>query len=83
VIGVNGEVRLSNPFHPTGGDTAELWQEGRCVQSWPAGPVRAFQHAVEHVGAVVRGETAPRFLAADDALANARARDLVLRAAGR
>jgi predicted dehydrogenase len=83
VIGSNGEVRLSNPFHPTESDTAELWQDGRCVQSWPAGPVRAFQHAIEHVGAVVRGETAPRFLAADDALANARARDLVLRAAGR
>jgi D-xylose 1-dehydrogenase (NADP+, D-xylono-1,5-lactone-forming) len=83
VIGADGEVRLTNPFHPGQTDTTELWQDGRRLQSWPAGPVRAFQHAVEHVAAVVRGETTPRYLAADDALANAQARDLVLRAAGR
>jgi predicted dehydrogenase len=83
LVGDSGELRVSNPFHPGERDTVELWRDGECIDTWPAGPVRAFQYAVEHIGAVVAGETAPISLAREDALGNARALDLVRQAARR
>ncbi len=81
MIGAHGELRVSNPFHPTENDTVELWRDGALRQTWQAHPARAFQHAVEHVGAVVAGATAPRRLAATDSPGNARALDLARAAA--
>lgn len=82
LIGADGELRVSNPFHPTENDTVQLWREGRMERSWQAEPRRAFQYAVEHVGAVVAGTEPPRHLAATDASGNAHALDLVRAAAG-
>ena len=81
VIGDDGELRVSNPYHPTEHDTVELWREGQCVQTWAAHPARAFQHAIEHVGGVLDGRVQPLHLAATDAPGNARALDLVRAAA--
>jgi predicted dehydrogenase len=76
VIGDDGELRVSNPFHPTENDTVELWRGGQLVQTWPADPARAFQYAIEHVADVVNGAE-PKHLAATDSPGNARALDLV------
>ncbi len=81
VIGDDGELRVSNPFHPTDNDTVELWRDGKLAQTWQAHPARAFQHAIEHVAGVLAGTAAPRHLAATDAPGNARALDLVRAAA--
>jgi D-xylose 1-dehydrogenase (NADP+, D-xylono-1,5-lactone-forming) len=81
IIGADGELRVSNPYHPTEHDTVELWRAGRLAQTWPADPVRAFEYAVRHIADVLAGAAAPAHLAATDALGNARALDLV-RAAG-
>jgi predicted dehydrogenase len=83
LIGESGELRVSNPFHPTDRDVVELWRDGERIDRWPAEPQRAFQYAVEHIGTVVAGNETPRFLAAETALGNARALDLVHEAARR
>jgi len=83
VIGDAGELRIDNPFHPRPGQQVQLWRDGAQQQAWTADERPAFQHAVEHIQAVLRGETAPRHLAATDALGNARAIDLVDAAAAR
>jgi xylose dehydrogenase (NAD/NADP) len=82
IIGDDGELRVSNPYHPTEHDTVELWRGGSLVQTWTADPARAFQHAIEHVADVVGGRAEPLHLAATDAPGNARALDLARAAAG-
>jgi predicted dehydrogenase len=77
IIGADGELRVSNAFHPTEDDTVELWRSGRLLESWPADPVRAFEYGVRHIGEVLAGTEPPAHLAATDALGNARALDLV------
>lgn len=82
IIGTEGELRVSNPFHPRPGDTVQrISPDGAATQQWEAGDKLAFQHGVEHVQAVLRGEVEPRHLAKTDALGNARALDLVTAAA--
>jgi predicted dehydrogenase len=81
LIGADAELRVSNPFHPTEHDRVELWRGGACEQTWGNEPPRAFQYAIEHIGAVVAGTEAPRHLAATDALGNAAALDLIRAAA--
>jgi xylose dehydrogenase (NAD/NADP) len=82
IIGDDGELRVSNPYHPTEHDTVELWRGGSLVDTWPAHPARAFQHAIEHIAAVVDGTAKPLHLAVTDAPGNAHALDLA-RAASR
>jgi xylose dehydrogenase (NAD/NADP) len=81
LIGAEAELRVSNPFHPTEHDRVELWRAGACEQTWANEPPRAFQYAIEHIGAVLAGTEAPRHLAAADALGNAAALDLIRTAA--
>jgi hypothetical protein len=83
VIGADGELRVSNPFHPDESDTVELWRAGKLVDTWAADPPSAFQHAVAHIGDVLAGRAQPRHLAATDSAGNARALDLVRSAAKR
>jgi hypothetical protein len=81
ILGEMGELRIANPFHPKPGDTVQRWAAGKHIDEWTAGQKPAFQHAVEHIQAVVRGEMAPRHLATTDARGNARALDLIRDAA--
>lgn len=81
LIGAEGELRVTNPFHPTERDRVELWRAGSCAQSWRNEPPRAFQHAIAHIGAVIADAEAPRHLAAADALGNAVALDIIRTAA--
>lgn len=77
LIGPDGELRVSNPFHPRSGDTVERWADGELAESWPAAEGTAFRHAAAHVQEVLRGNEPPRHLAVRDSLGNARAIDLV------
>jgi predicted dehydrogenase len=81
LIGAEGELRVTNPFHPTERDRVELWRAASCEQTWANEPARAFQYAIAHIGAVLAGTEAPRHLAAADALGNAVALDLIRTAA--
>lgn len=82
IVGNAAELRVSNPYHPRETDTVELWQDGECRQRWSADPAAAFQHAAQHIADVVRGDAAPRHLAAEDARGNAAALDMARAAAG-
>lgn len=77
IVGTEGELRVSNPFHPRPGDSVELWTGGELTQTWPTAGGTAFRHAVDHIHQVMAGLTAPRHLAAVDALPQAEALDLV------
>ncbi|MEP6757894.1 MAG: Gfo/Idh/MocA family oxidoreductase [Actinomycetota bacterium] len=75
VLGTEGEIRMTNPFHPDADDRLELWSDGAIVGSEPAvaGGERSFTSAIRHIHGVLRGLEEPRHLAIDEALGNAEA----------
>ena len=81
IVGTAGELRVSNPFHPTAHDTVELWAGRERVETWPAAAGSAFRHAVDHIQAVIAGQATPRHAAVQDAALQARSLDLVRAAA--
>ncbi len=74
VHGTEGEIRMSNPFHPEPHDTLTVIR-GEHVDTVPAVPsgVRSFTPALDHIHRVIRGLEAPRHLAVDEAMGNAQA----------
>jgi predicted dehydrogenase len=80
ISGTHGTIRMTNPFHPEGGDTMTLVREGEVVEARPGAPSgeRSFTAAIRHVNRAVRGIEAPRHLAVDEAMGNADAIDAVL-----
>lgn len=77
VIGSEGEVRLTNPFHPAAHDTLEVRRGDERRTEPSEQDVPSFTQAVRHIGEVVRGRAAPEHLAVDEALGNAAAIDLL------
>lgn len=73
LLGTDGEIRISNAFHPKPEDTVEVWRGGQRRREIPAPAGTAFSWAIRHVHDVLTGSTGPRHLAGDDALGNARA----------
>lgn len=73
VLGDNGEIRLSNPFHPGGDDTLELRVPSGVTTEHLVDREPSFGPALEHIQAVVRGTEQPRHLAIHDSLPVARA----------
>lgn len=75
VLGTEGEIRMSNPFHPETGDTLTVVRDGAVVSTEPAMPSgeRSFTPAIRHVQLVIRGLEQPRHLAIDEAAGNAAA----------
>ena len=74
VFGTEGEIRMTNPFHPGPDDQLTVMHDGVAV-SQPAAPTgeRSFTPALRHIQRVVRGLEGPRHLAVDEAMGNARA----------
>ncbi len=73
LLGTNGEVRMSNPFHPSAGDRIEiLGRETESAAAAPAGEP-SFSAAIRHIQAVLTGGEEPRCLAADTSLPTAQA----------
>lgn len=79
LLGSDGEIRLSFPFHPGPADTIQLHAGGRVITERPAPAEPSFAAAIRHIEAVVAGGEAPLHLARDEALATARALELVRR----
>ncbi|HTU31432.1 MAG TPA: Gfo/Idh/MocA family oxidoreductase [Solirubrobacteraceae bacterium] len=72
LLGDEGRVHLTNPFHPSPGDRLEIHRPGADpVVEHPTTDERSFTAALRHVHAVVRGEEEPRHLAVDSALSTA------------
>lgn len=81
ILGTEGEIRLTNPYHPNAHDTLELRCGDDVTVEYPSDDVPSFTPALEHIHTVLRDEAAPQHLAIEDALSNARAIDLLYRSA--
>lgn len=77
IVGTEGEIRLSNPFHPRTQDTLEVRQADRTTIERPTRTDLSFTDAIRHIQAVLRGAEEPRHLATQDSLATAKALALV------
>lgn len=73
LLGTEGEIRMSNPFHPSDADRFEII--GRDHESAPAAMPGepSFAAAILHIQAVLSGTEEPRRLAVETALPTARA----------
>ena len=85
VLGTEGELRMTNPFHPEPGDTLVVLREGETIESGVAAPSgeRSFTPAIRHIHAALRGLEPPAHLAVAEAAGNAHAISALLDAAGR
>jgi predicted dehydrogenase len=74
VMGTEGEIRMTNPFHPGPEDTYAVVRDDG-VTKHPAAPSgeRSFTPAIRHIHRVLRGLEPPRHLAIDEAMGNASA----------
>lgn len=77
ILGTEGEIRLSNPFHPGAEDTLEIKGSGVDAVQPATDGTPSFTHALQHIHNVLREEESPRHLASEDSLATARALALV------
>lgn len=82
VLGTDGEIRMTNPFHPETADelTVIAEDERETEPGMPSGE-RSFTPAIRHINRVLRGLEQPRHLALDEALGNATAIAALLTAA--
>jgi predicted dehydrogenase len=73
LLGSDGEIRMSNPFHPSGSDRLEiLGREGESIAAAPRDEP-SFTACIRHIQAVLGGAEEPRQLAIDTALPTAQA----------
>jgi predicted dehydrogenase len=75
VLGTAGEIRMTNPFHPSEGDTFTVITEEGAEETRVATPNggESFTPMIRHIHRVLRGLEEPRHLAIDDAIGNATA----------
>jgi predicted dehydrogenase len=73
LLGSDGEIRMSNPFHPSRSDQLEIL--GREAESIPAAPLGepSFTACIRHIQAVLDGSEEPQQLAIDTAPPTAQA----------
>jgi predicted dehydrogenase len=75
LLGTEGQIHLSNGFHPDAADRFEVRRPGRDPVTHPgAGPNQySFTPAIQHIQAAIQGREAPRELAVDTSAGSARA----------
>ncbi len=79
VLGTEGEIRLTGPFHPDADDEIAIVRDGRIEREpAPTSGEMSFTPAIRHIHRVIRGLEAPRHLAVDEAMGNAEAIDALL-----
>lgn len=79
VLGTEGEIRLTGPFHPDADDEITVVRDGVFqTQPAPTSGEMSFTPAIRHIHRVIRGMEEPRHLAVDEAMGNARAIDALL-----
>jgi predicted dehydrogenase len=80
VLGTEGQIHLSNPFHPGPGDTLILRHGGQETVERPTVDARSFTAALRHIHAVLREDEAPAHLAEESSLRTALAIEAVVQA---
>jgi predicted dehydrogenase len=84
ILGTDGEIRMTNPFHPREHDTRTVVREGVARTEPATGTGEpTFTPAIRHIHRALRELEEPRHLAVDEAMGNAQAIESVLRAARR
>jgi predicted dehydrogenase len=74
LLGTNGQIHVSNPFHPGPDDHVRLYPaRGEATQWQSAAAEPSFTAAIRHIDAVVAGTERPRLLAVETSLVTARA----------
>jgi predicted dehydrogenase len=74
VLGTEGEIRLTGPFHPDSEDDMTIVRDGEFeTQPAPTSGEMSFTPAIRHIHRVIRGSEGARHLAIDEALGNAEA----------
>jgi predicted dehydrogenase len=72
VLGTEGEIRITGPFHPGPDDEMVIVRDGSTErQLATATGEMSFTPAIRHIHRVVRGLEEPRHLAVDEAMGNA------------
>lgn len=79
IIGEDGEIRVSNAFHPRPGDTVEVRAGGEIRTQDLSDAEPTFTGIIKHIQGVVRAEAAPLHTASDDSLPTASALDILHR----
>jgi len=83
VLGAEGQLHLTNPFHPVPADAITLLRPGEePVVEHPTQDAHSFTAAIRHIHAVLRGAEPPRLTAPESALAPARVLEAVQDACG-
>lgn len=77
ILGREGTIRVTNPYHPDGADVVELHRGTTVSSERVGGDEPSFTAAIRHLHAVLSGDAAPAHLAVTDALGTARALELV------
>ena len=80
VLGTDGQIHLTNPFHPAPADTLVLRRDGNETVEHPTVDVRSFSAALRHIHAVLHEEEAPEHLAEESSLRTARTLEAVAQA---
>ena len=74
VLGTEGEIRMTGPFHPDSDDEMTIVRDGEFeTQPAPTSGEMSFTPAIRHIHRVIRGLEEPRHLAVDEAMGNATA----------
>jgi predicted dehydrogenase len=83
VLGDQGQLHLTNPYHPDPSDELVLRRPGAAdVVERPTTDEHSFTAALRHIHAVLRGEEEPRLTAQHSALATARTVEALQSACG-
>jgi predicted dehydrogenase len=82
VLGTEGQIHLSNPFHPTPDDSLVVRRVGEESAEHPTTDRRPFTAALRHIHAVIRAEQVPRHLASESSLRSARTLKAITEACG-
>lgn len=82
LIGTEGLITVSNPYHPGAGDTIEIHAGGQVRREHPVGGEPSFSAALRHINAVLREEEAPRHLATVDSRKTAKGMQIARDSAG-
>ncbi len=74
VLGTEGEIRMTGPFHPEPEDEVVIVRDGHGErQPATTSGEMSFTPAIRHIHRVLRGLEEPRHLAVDEAMGNAKA----------
>lgn len=77
IVGTEGEIRLTNAYHPRSRDFLEWLRADQVVREYWGNDRPIFTFMLDHIHQVVAGRTMSRELVADTAVATAEALDLI------